>query len=271
MAVFFLHQTLHRVDFFCFNLSCISFPLNFTTSPPWTLCYCYLSFFNSSCDILKEANFSQGNAHKNVKKKIRKKSISLRWSHLLHSKSSMVNLKMVWSIIATRCHPPAKLPLFLSYAQPFKINKKRNRILGKIKKRRSQLAVYWNCCWCIWLWLPTHSPCGVPQARSRHRTYLSQHEMRATCHKMLPPCLTHCKSTFHSMLLSWNSHAVLISYTSCHDTLPPQWNLTKPFSLLFHFLGELPLWNCPLIPCHAGWWQLRTSFHFLYYISFCVS
>lgn len=48
----------------------------------------------------------------------------------------MVNLKMVLGIIATRCHPPAKLPLFLSYAQPFKINKKKNRILGKIKKKK---------------------------------------------------------------------------------------------------------------------------------------
>lgn len=45
-------------------------------------------------------------------------------------------------------------------------------------------------------------------------------EMWTTCFKMLPSCLTHCKSSFHSLLLSWNSHAVLISYTSCHKTLP---------------------------------------------------
>lgn len=57
-------------------------------------------------------------------------------------------------------------------------------------------------------------------------------EMWATRHKTLPPCLTHCKSTFHSVLRSWNSHAVLISYTSSHETLSPKWNFTKTFNLV---------------------------------------
>lgn len=58
-------------------------------------------------------------------------------------------------------------------------------------------------------------------------------DIRATCHKMLPPCLTHCKSTFHSVLPSWNSHAVLISYTSSHKTLPPQ---RKSYKTIFNFV-----------------------------------
>lgn len=101
----------------------------------------------------------------------------------------------------------------------------------------------------FWLWLPTHSPCGVPQARSRHRTYLSHPEMRATRHKTLPPCLTRCKSTFRSVLLSWNSHAVLISHTSRHEAMPPRLQFNKTFFNSVYFLGEVPLWNCSLVAC----------------------
>ena len=62
-------------------------------------------------------------------------------------------------------------------------------------------------------------------------------EMPATRHRMLPPCLTRCKSSFRSALLSWNSHAVLIPYTSSHKTLPPRIKFYKIIFNFFHFLG----------------------------------
>lgn len=154
-------------------------------------------------------------------------------------KSNIVSLKKMLSLITASYPLSFNLPSFLFYVEPFGISKKKDHILGKIKKEDRGWSYAKLAADVFWKWLPTPSPlwCATGEKQSQDIPFPSpRYEPHATrcCHPVWhivnPLSILWCFLGIHMLFSSLTLQAT----KRCHHTL----NSTRLFSSCSIFLDS---------------------------------